>query len=55
LTRITLLVAAFTLSVALQKSGYAQAAGNKPDTRYIVADDLCWKDVGFHGFAEDAS
>jgi sulfatase-like protein len=27
----------------------AHAAGQQPNIVYIVADDLGWKDVGFHG------
>jgi arylsulfatase A-like enzyme len=27
----------------------ARAAGKQPNILYILADDLGWKDVGFHG------
>ncbi|HET7777461.1 MAG TPA: sulfatase-like hydrolase/transferase, partial [Rudaea sp.] len=30
-------------------SGSALAAGQKPNIIYIIADDLGWKDVGYHG------
>ena len=37
------------VSANVQQLPHAQAADRPPNILYIVADDLGWKDVGFHG------
>ena len=39
----------FAIALALLQFGCATLAAGKPDLLFIVADDLGWKDVGFHG------
>ena len=41
-----------TLCCTFLPSAPAPAAETKPNILYIVADDLGWKDVGFHGAAD---
>ena len=43
------LVATLTLLPTLWEPDDAQEADRPPNILYIVADDLGWKDVGFHG------
>jgi arylsulfatase A-like enzyme len=40
---------AFALAYAPLLSAEAQAADRQPNILYIIADDLGWKDVGYHG------
>lgn len=49
LLNVALLAAALTLLPIMRKPDDAQAADRPPNILYIVADDLGWKDVGFHG------
>ena len=46
---VTMRLAAITLLANVQQLPHAQAADRPPNILYIVADDLGWKDVGFHG------
>jgi arylsulfatase A-like enzyme len=46
---VTTRIAALTLLVNVQQLPHALAADRPPNILYIVADDLGWKDVGFHG------
>ena len=42
-------IAAIALLATLQAKGLGCASDRPPNILYIVADDLGWKDVGFHG------
>src|SRR5215467_15766450 len=46
---VTARIAALTFLAAMYEPADAQAADRPPNILYIVADDLGWKDVGFHG------
>ena len=43
------LVASSARAQQVQSASSAQAATRKPNIVYIIADDLGWKDVGYHG------
>src|SRR5262245_36518538 len=43
------IAAAMTPAMLFARSAAAQQTAPRPHILYIVADDLGWKDVGFHG------
>jgi arylsulfatase I/J len=42
-------IVALALLATVQGNDFAYASDRPPNILYIVADDLGWKDVGFHG------
>jgi hypothetical protein len=42
-------IVALALLAIVQGNDFAYASDRPPNILYVVADDLGWKDVGFHG------